>query len=625
MATLREAISIAKKEPTSDRSKKLMAAIYAGKMDSAASSEGIDLTKFKESLHPQVPEDIRSTIIKGVVKGTDPGTLLKGAEGIVKQGGAQAIKSMAQDWRNTSPEEQQRVLEESAMRGAEREAETDRLAGATQELNKMGIVPKAGFSADEVEAGLNTYKTAIAGQNPMGALSTGAVKGAASTVLGGSELVAKGLDAVTKPITGANSPDFNKMEEWRRDLTTPSNDIENAGFMAEQVGEFLAPTGIVGKGVKGAEAMLGATKLPGLVKGAAKLGTAAALEGATAGAITAAQEGDINENTAINAAISAGMPFASAGFKAIKNSMKGAGMEQIAKLIKPDKNAYLFGKNPAQAVIDEKIVANNWDDLVSKISQKKNTIGDEIALNIKKAADGATVDITKTLEKNIDEFGKKVVDKNSWSAFADKVQQLTGKFKPDVKTGQLVKIADKDLTKLSAADLWDLQKRVGKLTQWTGAVGEKEANQQLHKLYRELGKQIDTIAPGTKELQMRYANMIGAEKSAIARKAVAERNTNLLSNLAAGGVAGTISPIGNSSDPLTRAGNAVLGILAPKVISSPAFKTRFARFLAKEGIPKKGVAELMSAIAKEGVVQNNQSNTDHKTKAPITSAIKKPG
>lgn len=605
MATLREAISIAKKEPTSDRSKKLMAAIYAGKMDSAASSEGIDLTKFKESLHPQVPEDIRSTIIKGVVKGTDPGTLLKGAEGIVKQGGAQAIKSMAQDWRNTSPEEQQRVLEESAMRGAEREAETDRLAGATQELNKMGIVPKAGFSADEVEAGLNTYKTAIAGQNPMGALSTGAVKGAASTVLGGSELVAKGLDAVTKPITGANSPDFNKMEEWRRDLTTPSNDIENAGFMAEQVGEFLAPTGIVGKGVKGAEAMLGATKLPGLVKGAAKLGTAAALEGATAGAITAAQEGDINENTAINAAISAGMPFASAGFKAIKNSMKGAGMEQIAKLIKPDKNAYLFGKNPAQAVIDEKIVANNWDDLVSKISQKKNTIGDEIALNIKKAADGATVDITKTLEKNIDEFGKKVVDKNSWSAFADKVQQLTGKFKPDVKTGQLVKIADKDLTKLSAADLWDLQKRVGKLTQWTGAVGEKEANQQLHKLYRELGKQIDTIAPGTKELQMRYANMIGAEKSAIARKAVAERNTNLLSNLAAGGVAGTISPIGNSSDPLTRAGNAVLGILAPKVISSPAFKTRFARFLAKEGIPKKGVAELMSAIAKEGVVQNN--------------------
>lgn len=625
MATLREAISIAKKEPTSDRSKKLMAAIYAGKMDSAASSEGIDLTKFKESLHPHVPEDIRSTIIKGVVKGTDPGTFLKGAEGIVKQGGAQAIKSMAQDWRNTSPEEQQRVLEESAMRGAEREAETDRLAGATQELNKMGIVPKAGFSADEVEAGLNTYKTAIAGQNPMGALSTGAVKGAASTVLGGSELVAKGLDAITKPITGANSPDFNKMEEWRRDLTTPSNDIENAGFMAEQVGEFLAPTGIVGKGVKGAEAMLGATKLPGLVKGAAKLGTAAALEGATAGAITAAQEGDINENTAINAAISAGMPFASAGFKAIKNSMKGAGMEQIAKLIKPDKNAYLFGKNPAQAVIDEKIVANNWDDLVSKISQKKNTIGDEIALNIKKAADGATVDITKTLEKNIDEFGKKVVDKNSWSAFADKVQQLTGKFKPDVKTGQLVKIADKNLTKLSAADLWDLQKRVGKLTQWTGAVGEKEANQQLHKLYRELGKQIDTIAPGTKELQMRYANMIGAEKSAIARKAVAERNTNLLSNLAAGGVAGTISPIGNSSDPLTRVGNAVLGILAPKVISSPAFKTRFARFLAKEGIPKKGVAELMSAIAKEGVVQNNQSNTDHKTKAPITSAIKKPG
>jgi len=606
MATLKEAINIAKKEPNSDRSKKLMAAIYAGKMDNAASSEGIDLTKFKESLHPQVPEDIRSTIIKGVVKGTDPGTLLKGAEGLVKQGGAQAIKSMAQDWRNTSPEEQQRVLEDSAMRKAERDAETDRLAGATQELNKMGIVPKSGYSADEVESGLNKYKTAMAGQNPMGALSTGAVKGAASTVMGASELTARGLEAATRPFVGeGKAADFDKMEQWRQDLTTPTNDLETAGYMAEQVGEFLAPTGLVGKGVKGTEALLGATKLPGLVKGAAKLGTAAALEGATAGAITAAQEGDINENTAINAAISAGMPFAGAGFKAIKNSMKGAGMEQIAKLIKPDKNAYLFGKNPAQAIIDEKIIANNWDDLVSKISNKKQVLGDEITQNIKNAANKATVDITKTLEKNINEFGKKVVDKNSWASFADKVQQLTGEFKPDIKTGQLVKIADKDITKLTVNEIWDLQKRVGKLTQWTGAVGEKEANQQLHKLYRELGKQLDTMAPGTKELQMRYANMIGAEKSAIARKAVAERNTNLLSNLAAGGVAGTISPIGNSSDPLTRAGNALLGILAPKLISSPAFKTRFARFLAKEGVPKKGVLDLMGAITKEGVIQNN--------------------
>lgn len=47
MATLREALKIAKQEPQSERSQKLKQAILSGKMDSVAQKEGLDLEPFK--------------------------------------------------------------------------------------------------------------------------------------------------------------------------------------------------------------------------------------------------------------------------------------------------------------------------------------------------------------------------------------------------------------------------------------------------------------------------------------------------------------------------------------------------------------------------------------------------
>jgi len=75
MATLKEAINIAKTEPNSARSKELKTAILAGKLDRHAASEGIDLSAFKTQFGVE-PTGILSTVLQPTlaeVRKGDPG------------------------------------------------------------------------------------------------------------------------------------------------------------------------------------------------------------------------------------------------------------------------------------------------------------------------------------------------------------------------------------------------------------------------------------------------------------------------------------------------------------------------------------------------------------------------
>lgn len=72
MATLREAINIAKKEPTSERSMKLLRAIQTGKMDAVAAQEGIDISRLKNAY--QAENAVKETT-KSIVNTFNPANL----------------------------------------------------------------------------------------------------------------------------------------------------------------------------------------------------------------------------------------------------------------------------------------------------------------------------------------------------------------------------------------------------------------------------------------------------------------------------------------------------------------------------------------------------------------------
>lgn len=574
--------------------------LNSGKLSEAAAIKGITAKyadkygKLDENM-PKPTSDMGGEIAKNVFGAFNPSKLIPNAVNAVKTGAELADKA--------------------GVKVSVTPADSEERNQATEYLNTKGIVPDAAKSNNDIQ---NTalLEKVVSGdklREDISGLQTGAVKGAASSVLGLSELTARGMDAVTKPLQDAMRPavqsitepvvrqlgeaptsqeTFNNMEQARQDLTAPKNLAETAGKTVEQIAEFMAPG--MG-GAKAEQALNFGQKLLNIGKTAGK----EALIGA---AVSAAQNGDLNKDVVDTAILSGAIPIVSNVMTGVKNlvgkGMQKAAENQISQLIKPSKDAFLFGKNPSKAIIDEGIVANNFDDLTKKLSDKMDDIGKQLDDVVRKAPSTKTADVSKIISGNADDFGKKVVDKNSWSTYSDKLQQLTGEFKADIKSGQLVKVSDLNLSKMTANDVWKLQKKVGKLTQWTGAMGEKEANKQLHKLYNKLGKVLDNLAPGTKELQFRYANMLGANKAAVARKAVAERNTELVRILGGATVGGIVNPAGG--DDLThRALNAAGGALLFKVANSPALKTRLAQLLGKPTVTNELVGPIVEAVLKE--------------------------
>lgn len=527
---------------------------------------------------------------------------VKGITGNLVEKGAKGVKDIAEG------------AKEMGMKVTSEPVTTEERAGAVKYLNTKGIVPDESTPTPNVIADSLAYKLSTGDINKE--LNIGKAKGAASTIMGASELMARGMDAVTKPLQDTIRPSvqsvtepvvsklgnaptseetFQNMEGLRTDLTEPKTPGEAIGYTAEQIAEFLFPSMALSAGDKAVKGLKVGQKL-------LNLGKTAGREALVSGAVAAVQRGNFDQEVVDTAIISGAIPIAAAalgGAKALfAKGMNKAAEDQISKLIKPNKNAFLFGKNPSRAIIDEGIVANSFDDLISKIDDKLDDIGKQVETNIKTADASRRVNIEKLIQNNVDDFGKKVVDKKSWTAYSDKVHQLTGEFKPDLKSGQLVKVADKELGEMSAQEIWEMQKKVGKLTQWTGEAGEKEANKQLHKLYRQLGNSIDELAPGTKDLQMRYANMLGASKSAIARKATAQSNNELV-KIIGGSFLGSLAPT-QEGDWMAKGRNALIGAAGLKFINSPIFRTNLAQKLAVDlSVKPATVNKVVEAIAKE--------------------------
>jgi hypothetical protein len=491
-------------------------------------------------------------------------------------------RSLAVNWSKISPEKQ------ATLRPGQQEA---------------GKIASLGYQTGENFAEI--------GRNIVGASSgalAGITEGATKTLGGLTTLGGKGTEFVTgglikAPEGGAGKP-IEEAGKWVSDRIMTgaekfgadpmsTNTGKTIGQTTEQLMEFLVPASKISKGALATRgAIQGA--IPGVAGKVLGVAGQAGVEGLAAGGIATAQNrGEINNDVLLTAGISAGFPVLGELSKLIKGKTEKIASQIIAKLIKPTKESYMFGKDPAAAVAKFVPISTSWDDLVTKVDDAVNTAGQSIDDVVKSVDPSKTVSVKEVVMNNIDDFAKQNASSTVQNAYMTKIDDILSVKKPNLATGMVETIDKLDLEKMNAEQLWKFQQKIGKVTQWTGIAGENEANKKLYDLYVQIGKQLDNLAPGTKAAQFTYAELLGAKKLIQARAAVAIRNTGILTSMIGGGIGASMSSGGDIND---YGRNILIGVLAPRVYNSPLFRTVLAKTLVNQGITNPATT---NAIAKE--------------------------
>ena len=307
---------------------------------------------------------------------------------------------------------------------------------------------------------------------------------------------------------------LDSVKKWSQPTTLP----EKVGFGGEQAAEFMLPESAASKGVKAAEGGIDAAKIGPLASKALKLLTRSGAEGAAAGGVTAAQGGDVGTNAAVGAAL----PIAGAALKPAANFLAEKAAPALAnRLIRPTptvmKNAVRFGRDPGKAIADEGIVATSRGDLVTRIGDRKQDVGNQIGAMLKSAKGAKPIDAGNIINKNIDGAIKDVLDggMEGGQGLIDRLEEMRSQL---TQQRQLVngKIANQSAKNLSLppSEAHALKRQIGDTTKWTGQPFDGGVNQVKRGIYRDLNSEIQKAVPDVKDKQDRYGNLLEAEKAA---------------------------------------------------------------------------------------------------------------
>lgn len=164
-------------------------------------------------------------------------------------------------------------------------------------------------------------------------------------------------------------------------------------------------------------------------------------------------------------------------------------------------------------------------------------------------------------------------DKTLFARLTDLEEGLTKEFGDDFAV-----VGDKALSGMSPKDVQQLKINIGKDTRWTGQAFDNDINKVRVAIYRGLNDAIETVAPGTKALNSRYAGLLTAEKALERSNRALQRAVELgLRSTGVGAVVGGASAARGDSGPVALL-KGVLGAGAFQVLGTPAIQTRVANF-----------------------------------------------
>ena len=280
---------------------------------------------------------------------------------------------------------------------------------------------------------------------------------------------------------------------------------EKVGGFVGDVASFAIPGGAAVKATKGASFL-----------------TRAAALGASDALTTTVRQGEFDRNSVDSAIIGAAFPVVGKAAGALKKAVlptgKDAGGRVINSLIKPLLKDFSYGKNPGSAVAEAGIVANSLDDLAVKIGKARGTAGEEIASKISGVSKRFdATDALKPLDKAI-EAAKKNPRTNSTI-----IKRLEDTRLDLLKVGE-DGLPTRNLSDLSADELWSFNKEIGELARWTDRGTDDEVvNRAIQGTYRLTRGKLDDAVDGLKPLSEKYANLKTAEQAAIYRDKIAAR------------------------------------------------------------------------------------------------------
>ncbi len=181
-----------------------------------------------------------------------------------------------------------------------------------------------------------------------------------------------GLYNLARKIPGVGSVLPEPSNEVRQAGTPPPSTAGKVGYGAEQVGEFMLPAGAVGRGAKAIEGATAGMRGAGLLNTAGR----AALEGASAAGVTAAQTGgDAGQMARAGTtagAVSAAVPVVSkvvgAVAPAVLGRTTGAGEEAIRTAASNPSPAFM---NAMRGNVDEGDLVGAVRDALGKVKEQR--------------------------------------------------------------------------------------------------------------------------------------------------------------------------------------------------------------------------------------------------------------
>ena len=400
------------------------------------------------------------------------------------------------------------------------------------------------------------------------------------------------------------------------------------GEMAGAIGNtaLLAyPGSTVAKGVAGA-----AGKFVGA--GAAKLaGSVASLGGAGYGFDVAQnlQEGKTGFEAAkpgFGAALGA-IPLAGAGASAAKSGIQKIGAKQapriINSLIKPLQKDFAYGKNPGRAVAEAGIKANSFEELVTKISQSRQKAGQEIGDLGKKIEGKVVLNLQDTLLP-INEAMETAAKQNN-ATLLQRLNSVKQSITENLKKGVdeagnpiIVSSGVKNLAGASFKEAREMMRAIGDVTAFTGNPSDdKLVNSALKRVYGKMKEKTlqgaesadPAIAKMFRKATEKYSDLTSAEIAAKYRDKILERQ-NIVSfgqtTVGLGGALATAIATGGAAVPTLIAGMGAAGL--QKALSSTAFKTRLASWLAK--VPAQEKAGILTRFPQLQEVVNTRTPGD---------------
>jgi hypothetical protein len=368
-------------------------------------------------------------------------------------------------------------------------------------------------------------------------------------------------------------------------LTKPVNTAQKVGFYGTQVAEALTPLGV--------EA--GLAKAPRLFKGLAGAGLA--------GTEAAVREGELNKNVALSTALGgvAGPLFG--GF-ARRLGAKPSAISEVTtqtpglftktrertaqrfmdSLIKPLIRDLKYLKNPSRGIIKEGIVFNSLEEGARKVGQRVNEIGAEIGQKLISPENSIKkIDLSDVLKPIDDAINVAKRSPRINSALIKRLQDTKADLlQLDDVTGK----ATRKMKKLTPQEAFDFKKDVDAVTKYTGTLSDDTiTNKALQNIRRSVKNKLNEKIEGLTELNERYSDLITAKNVINYRDQITSRQNIFplaakLGNIG-GIIAGTVT-----LNPVVIA-TALATTSLEKALSSPAFKTRLAQWIAKSSVKQR--------------------------------------